>query len=225
LLEIQPQRDDARIELAFSYVLRQEGKEALESLAPVKRISPGLAPRLFEVMAYAHLAAGNRQEARSAARRWQETAGEDAKPRAEAMLRLIDAGSEFSVASPDVGVVGPEEPVSPERPALRRAPLAKDDLPPLPETGTTAGELVQVECASAELRLVVATADGERTFALEDPAKVTVVGVPGGVLELNCGAQSPRSVRLEYEPMKPPRAGVAGAVRILEFLPAAQKLP
>jgi Flp pilus assembly protein TadD len=88
LLGEQPERVDVRLELADLQLTSKRSDAALEMLKPVRKVDKEQAPRLFRILAYANLEAGNREEARIAARRFQEVA-ETSEHKSEA-ARLLD---------------------------------------------------------------------------------------------------------------------------------------
>ena len=59
------------------------------------------------------------------------------------------------------------------------------------------------------------TGAAKRVFLIADPDKITIVGIEGGKLDLQCGAQNPRPIRIEYTPAS--ATGVDGNVRVLYF--------
>ena len=66
--------------------------------------------------------------------------------------------------------------------------------------------------------LPVLLADGQSlTFSIDDPAKVTVVGKDGGVVDLACGKQNASPVRIEYEVPGSGAPGIDGLVRLIQF--------
>ncbi len=81
------------------------------------------------------------------------------------------------------------------------------------------GTLKELRCGQSEALLVVATADGSMTFAIDDPSNILITRghqhQPNH--DFRCGPQQPDRVRVGYEPAaKGPRAGF---LRILEFEP------
>ncbi len=93
LVERHPDRVDARVELAATYVNLMHPMAALETLKPVKTAPPGHEARYFRVLTNAYLAAGNRRAAVEAAHRWT-AAARSAAEKSEAERLLIAAGGD-----------------------------------------------------------------------------------------------------------------------------------
>src|SRR5262249_31311167 len=67
LLQQEPDRLEVRLELANAQLRSHAPKDALETLKPVKKVTPDDAPRLLTMLAYANLETGDRITARNAA--------------------------------------------------------------------------------------------------------------------------------------------------------------
>lgn len=51
---------------------------------------------------------------------------------------------------------------------------------------------------------------------MEDPAKIAIIGRPGGSVDLQCGPQKPVKIKVEYTPSAAPNDGM---VRVIYFDP------
>jgi thioredoxin-like negative regulator of GroEL len=91
LLKQDPDRLETRLELASMQLRSNAAREALQTLAPVKKVTPENAPKLLTLLAYANLEVGDRVMARNAADQLKAiaTSAED-RDRAEQILRFID---------------------------------------------------------------------------------------------------------------------------------------
>jgi len=184
---------------------------AIATLNPVKRVSGEIAPRYFQIYAYAALALGDKAEARKAALRLQQSAQNDDQ-RGAALRLLAYLDRPLAAAAPDLG---DELHGIPARPVLRRREEQGVDLapPPMPEAR---GKFVEFQCLEAGPRMVVETPAGRQTFLLDRPDQTPILGGQAGKLELTCGPQPGLPVRLEYLAVQTP--GLTGLVRLLEVL-------
>ncbi len=83
-------------------------------------------------------------------------------------------------------------------------------------SGVARGVLKQVDCLGKRFRLVVET-DDRKTIKLliRDVSQVAVMG--GGELQLSCGPQNRRRVKVEYFPKANAKLATAGEVATIEF--------
>lgn len=222
LLEVEPGRTEARVELAALYVMQRRATDALKSLQPVKAVSPEVAPRFFKVLAFALAESGNREEAAKAARRMLAQARSPAeKNEAESLLRSLERAG---AAPPPMAAM--EEAGGGERPALSRpdapgrspvpsAPL-RTAAEPVPELGTAKGRFVELQCEGGGAKMWLESAPGRTAYLIDDPGQVTVVGVAGGKVDMTCGPQKGLPVSVEYDPAGA-APGVAGRLKVLDF--------
>jgi hypothetical protein len=91
LLKLEPDRADVRLELASMQLRAHQAKEVLETLAPLKKVSPQDAPKLLALLAYANLEAGNRAMALNLATQLKaaSTSVED-RDRADQILKFLE---------------------------------------------------------------------------------------------------------------------------------------
>ncbi len=227
LLKAQPNRVELRTELALVKLRNNQVKEALETLAPVRQVRPAEALRFFEAAALVNQQAGNRDEAVAAAGRMRKIAKEEEDiARAERLVNWLEsAGAQGKVVMrPMAQQTAPEEAVEAgdqqPRPTLRRqeeAPTASSEkrkeiaVPPQTELR---GVLVGMDCGSNPPSLNVETEAKVETFFVDRPEQTVVIGADGGKVDLRCGAQRPRRVRIAYEKTAEGKM----AVRVLEFL-------
>lgn len=91
LVDRHPDRVDARIELAATYVNLMHPAAALETLKPLKIPPPAHEARYFRVLTTAYFATGNRRAAAEAALRWAAAARNEAERSEADRLRTLAA--------------------------------------------------------------------------------------------------------------------------------------
>ena len=189
LVAQQAERADARMELAAHQLTAKQPGEALDTLKPVKKVTPEEAPRLFGIMAHAQLDLKQWNDARESAEKLKKVARtEEDKFQADRILKYLDAGA-------------PPGEFEEGRPTLqRRSPAGFES-----ERKSIAGSFVFVDCSGKSQRVVVETSDGQKVFLIDDPDQV--LGSP----ELSCGPQNKDRVRVDY--ILANQAGLDGLVR------------
>ena len=211
LLKVQPDRLDVRMELASMQLRSNAAKDALETLAPVKKVTPENAPRLLTLLAYANLQAGDKNQAVAAANQLKTVSSKaDDRERADQILRFVEnsrAGAsvpaqELAEADPRPSLVRREEAVEPVRPVVHKPSFM--------------GNFVELQCA-AQAKIVLETAEGKKVLLIENPAKLLVNGKSGETVDLTCGPQKPAQVQVDYDPAGPDHPGVDGLVRGIHF--------
>ena len=75
------------------------------------------------------------------------------------------------------------------------------------------GTFVELGCGD-QIKVVVQTEQGSKTFRIKTPANVIVSGKSGGTVDLNCGPQKPMNVRIQYGPGE---TGFDGQVEAIYF--------
>ncbi len=81
-----------------------------------------------------------------------------------------------------------------------------------PDTPSIEGTFAELVC-SDEAKIVLKTASGNKSFMIEDPQKIVVMGKDGGKADLKCGAQQPVPMKIEFEPA-PAGSKFDGFVRV-----------
>ncbi len=217
LLEIQPERLDARMELASLQFQSHQVEQAIETLEPVTTVANEDAPKFLTLLARLHLAAGNREKARNAAEQLKKVAVFAAdRELADQLLAAIESQpSKFAPVitvrkDEDAPLLKHQAPVEDEPVIVRR----KDSDPKLP---TFTGTFAELRC-SEQVKIVMETADGKRILLIDDPRKLLVNGDDAAVLDLSCGPQNKIRISIEYEvPGK--YQGVDGVARIIHVHP------
>jgi tetratricopeptide (TPR) repeat protein len=210
LVALEPDRNDARVELASVQIAAQKPVQALQTLNAIKKVTPDEAVRVFTLFAYAEAQLGMFDQAQeSAARVAQYAKTPKDREQAERLKGYVDRPSEAVAAAELVNVDA--------RPRyVRRQQPGETQPDPVP---SISGSFVELNCLGASATVGVDTAQGRKTFLIDDPAKVAVIGRDGGRVELECGPQKPVQVRIEYGPGGADQ-GADGVVRVLYFEPA-----
>jgi hypothetical protein len=210
-------------------------KEAIETLAPVKKVTAEDAPRLFQILAFAHLQNGEREAARENAQRWLENARDtDEKLNANRMIRYLnDQAAATAVAA------APPPPL----PRLSNANGQNDQGDPLPRPARTqpsvpepapgparlelpsvSGTLVELDCKGSLPKFVLQADGGRVALLMDDPKSVLISGLAENTIDLNCGPLKQVAVWIQYAPPPAAAAGVKGIVRAIHYEPEAGKL-
>lgn len=215
LLAKDPERLEVRLELAETQVRAREAAAALETLAPVRKVTPELAARFFKIGVYAHLGNGDQPNAEATARRFLEIAQTDTD-RAEAEMLVRQAAPVRRVAAPPA-----VERDEADRPVLRRSdpqPGTGEEVvqEAFPGRASIGGKVVELDCRAPQPRMVLQTTAGRRVFLIEDAGKVAVSA--DGPVDMVCGPQKvPVHVEVSFDPPRPGQSGIDGIVRVLAF--------
>ena len=193
LMAEQPARTEVRMELAATQLVSKQPAAAIETLDAVKRITPEEAPRLFLLLAHAHLDVGQKDEARASAQNLAKFAKTDAdKAQATEILRYLDAAEKGSTASPP--------------------PMGRSVQGLVPLAKSIAGAFVELDCSGSAPKMVLETAEGKKVFLIDDPKKVL-----GDTLDLTCGPQPKVGVKVQFVPAD--QTGVDGLLRRIQLAP------
>ena len=233
LMADQPNRFEVRMTLAQIQMNGKLAKEAMETLAPVKKVTPEDAPRFFQILAFAHLQNGEREAARTNAQRWLDnTQDSDEKVNANRMIRYLDeqdaAAARPARAAPsapaplprlDAGEAGDASPK-----LARTAPpgFTPEPAPARLQLPSVAGTLVELDCKGPLPKFVLQAEGGRISFVMDDPKRVLISGLAENTIDLNCGPQKQVAVWIQYDP--PTAPGVKGIVRAIHYEPEPGKL-
>jgi len=215
LLKQDPGRLDVRLELASVQLRSHAPKDALQTLAPVKKVTPEDAPRLLTLLVYANLDAGDRETARKAADQLKSVSKlQEDRDRADQILKFIDGSA--GGPQPGAAVIAPAE--SADAPLLKRRETAAEPVKPAPPRPSFTGKFVELQCGS-NAKIVIETPEGKKILLIDNPSRLTVNGNNGATMDLTCGPQKPVQVRIEYEPPGPNLAGIHGVARAIHLDP------
>ncbi len=213
LVRQEPDRLDARLELASMQYRAHAAKDALQTLAPVKKVTPEDAPRLLTMLALANLEAGDREKARIAANQLKSVSKNvEDRDRADSILRFID-NSASSTATSALSLPDRDAP-----PLLRYRDSPPESQHPLVRRPSFTGKFVELQCGD-QTKVVVETPEGKKLLLIDDPTKLLVNGKNGETMDLACGQQKPVQVRVEYDPAASNRPGIDGVARAIHFDP------
>ncbi len=238
LMAAQPSRQEVRLQLANVQLVARKPKDALETLAPVRSVTPEEAARFFRLMAYANAGVENFDQAKSAAQRWSENAKEELdktqstqfldylanRERAAQLNAQRQAQASAAGGTAGLNSMSDAMPNAPGLPGAQRDDREKieylgPNAPPVVVKPSVSGTFVEFDCKTAKAPLFVLMTDkGRLTFLMDDDSKLQAFGLPEARgLELTCGLQTPRNLRIQYDPPGMGQAGITGLARGLYF--------
>lgn len=196
LVQRDPERVEARLELASAQLRDGRGPAAVSTLAVVKKVTPNEAARLFQLTAYANWQTGQVEQAKVAAGRWLQFAKtEEERAAAERFSEQLARGARAAAVAAEAG---PPPMMTEGRPRIRRngTEVVEEVAPPLP---SVTGLFAYLDCKGPMPRARIDTDAGAEWLTLDEPDNVRISG-RSGALELQCGAlPAPLRVRVEYE--------------------------
>ncbi|MFN7919299.1 MAG: hypothetical protein U0Q16_04335 [Bryobacteraceae bacterium] len=227
VLEAEPGNLEARLALGQEYIRWDRHGVALVTLRQIRRVKPEMAYRLFYSLAYS----GSKNKLWDEAARDAERAIAQAKDavereRAQNLLAYIKTRGE-----PQMVAVPQEAPVVQRRSAtvVQEAPppdsedarpkvLRRRDEDPNELTVVAEGKFAHLECLDKFARARVTLASGRSVQLLfRDPEKIKITGAGSGTIDLSCGPQPGKKVKVRYAPMPDVKLGTAGEVREIAF--------
>ena len=162
LLKLQPNRLEVRLELASSQLRSHAAKDALETLAPVKKVTPKDAPRLLTLLAHANLEAGDHAMASAAAKQLKQVATDpEDRDHADQILRYIESADAAQSARFKPAFDGNDS-----RPRLVHRDAGVEPVRPLVRRASYEGNFAELQCGG-QARVVVQTADGKKVLVIE----------------------------------------------------------
>jgi hypothetical protein len=225
---------DVRLTLAQIQMNSKRAMQAIVTLGSVKTVTPADAPRMFQILAYAHMESGNRAAARTNAQRWLDNT-QDATEKASAtrLIRYLDA-QDAAAARSGVPSAASPRPLPPpgDRDSDSRPTLTRTVPPPsfTPERApvtlalpSIAGTLMELNCEGPLPKFVLQTDSGRVSFVMDDPKDVQITGLPDTTIDMKCGPQKQTGVRIQYVPPATPSPGVMGVARAIHYEPEAGK--
>jgi Tfp pilus assembly protein PilF len=217
LLDQQPQRMEVRLFLSQVQLLAKQPQLVIDTLQPVRSVTPADAPRFFQLLAFAYNEVENKEQALVAARRWRENSEDVADQNsADQLLQFLERPKQ-EARSAVARLPSPTPTPSPAPSSgdfVTETPAAKPVLP------SSEGSFVEMDCRGPQPKLILQTDSGRIAFLMDDPDKLTAYGLPNAAgLSLTCGPQKPADVRIQYEPPADGQTGVKGLARAIHFEP------
>ncbi len=201
--ELDPGYLEAHLELGFADLADEHFDDALAQFHLMKNVTPEQAFGYFHAMAYTYYRLGRKEEARTSlaqSRKYAKTSEQ-----VEQMNHLTDA---LDYVGRVAAQTEPEDEA--ERPRQVRRPGGRE------ATAVAEGTLQQIDCMGGKIRVRIAADGTSKAFAILDADAVRVKDAATPV-ELACGPQAPKRIRIEYEPRADVMPGTLGLVRSLEF--------
>lgn len=213
LMAQQPDRVEVRLEIASVQLRSHRAKDALQTLAPVKKINREDAPHLFTLLAYANLELGDKAAARDAANQLKKFSTDlEDRDRADKILQFIESARlEATTPRP-----APED--GDARPVLARHEATGEPARMAVKRPSFTGKFVELQCAQPA-KIILETAEGKKLLLIDDPTRLLLNGKSGETMDLSCGSQKSTQVRIEYDPPGSSHRGVDGLARAIYFEP------
>ncbi len=231
LLTAQPNRLEVRLALAQTQMNVHQAKDAIETLKPMRTVTPKDAEVFFKMLAFANLQTEDHDEAKANAQKWLEYAKDPGeRDSAEKMLDYLDNRAR---AAAQVRAA-PQQRERPAEPALARStvppsltsaaipntPAPNTPMRMLPQRPFIAGTMVELDCKNTPPNLVVLQpGKGRVSFLMDEPRSIVLSGLKDAIIDMNCGPQKPAAVWVEYAEPAPTQKGIAGLVRAIHFEP------
>jgi Flp pilus assembly protein TadD len=200
-LEQAVRLDDRQFD-AHSYLgyLHLQGERFDAAVRHFKRASE-LQPRrvsVWENLAVAHHRAGQKDQARAAARMARRSAiGPEEVARIDALLDFIESDADKIVVAPQI--------------------KHRENAVATPATLQLEGFLTQVDCLGRRARLHVVTSTGKVLLLVRDPGAVQLSGAISAQTAFACGPSNARPVVVSYRPETHRTYGTSGVVQSLRF--------
>lgn len=204
-LRINPELVDARMMLGFELYRAKNYKDALDTLSPIKRVTPERAPSFFLVKAYCAMHTGNKTEART----WAESGKKYAKTptdiaQADSILEYLDRSAQ----------AGTERMIAPSHETAK----AEENL------SVVRGVLEQIDCFVNKARIHLVANSTRMSLLIRDPDTVKLKNADSSSVNVTCGPQKNTRVIIEYRPKDDAELKTSGDIVSMEFTerPAAQ---
>ncbi len=209
-LELKPEYDDARYQLAL--LEKNAGRDALavRYLRAMRTVAPARAFGYWSALADALIQIGERDQGKAAASRVAEVAATPEERAHAARLAWI-ASSEIALRVAR-GADGRTRMVT------TRVPRDTTDWNPFIEAGDevrrVSGTLREIDCTGAVTRFLLDTAAGPVAVAITDPSRMLARNAPA---EFTCGPQPGAPVAAVYAARPVPGVEAAGVLRGIDF--------
>ena len=223
-VELDPEYNEARLHLGFQLMSASDYAGALAAFARLKRVEPEYAFALFHAMAYAAYRTGDKEGARSSAKRAAEVAQTpDEKTQLEQLQEALDQHPgermrTMTVEPAPEQAAEPEPQSAPQKTLQHRETTVAPQLPKRIPLSAVEGTLDQIDCLGTTARLRITAAGRPVRLLIDKPNAIDVRGAKAGSFTMTCGPQKAHStVRVEFEPKVNNELGTTGLVRVLEM--------
>jgi tetratricopeptide (TPR) repeat protein len=212
-VSLDPGLDEARYHLGLTYMNAGRFAAALRHLQALRFVPYRRAFSYYTALAYIQNELGQKTESlRSAAEARRIARTQDEADRATELGWMAESEIVVQMTADKAG-------------RLRRISskgTMLENWNPFIEPGDKVerreGEIREVICSPADLRIVVATGGRAITIGVPHPERVQVRPAGTAVLEFTCGKQDGRRVMVEYAAARDPEGGIAGVLRGIQFL-------
>ncbi len=193
----------------------QRYEEAAKQFDQIKEIDPEHAFEMFHAAAYANYRSGETKKAQALLERARSVAKGNETRMIEQLQAALDLANRPAPlpAAPSADAAAPKAPSAPPRQAAPMEPAPAPEEPaeePVEKVKLVAveGVLDKLDCLGREARVRLRVAGQPVILIIEDPRV--------GDTPLSCGAQRPRTVRVEYV-SKAGAGGSAGTIRTIRY--------
>ncbi len=223
-IALEPDFDDAHRLLGSVLLLEGKAGMALAQLIRVKNLSRQEAVPHYQTVAQLYHRLGRLEAARQAAALCRKYArSSDEVDLAEELMEWLGVENEDvpeqapPVAAAEVAGPASSAPFGEESDRPLHAPAGAPGAPMAPSRVEVQGLFYRLDCLGDRARLHLRVEGGILPLAILDAAGVRVSGPDTGLIELKCGEQKPRPVRVEYQPSEDPDFGTEGIVKVIQF--------
>jgi Flp pilus assembly protein TadD len=217
VLEAEPGNLEARLMLGQQHIRRERYGQALASLRQIRRVKPEQAYRLFYALAFSAARLEEWEAAeRDAERAVQHGKTPAEKQAAERLLKYLQSRRE-PVAAAAIQESQPRL----QRDATTSEPTPPDTIEAVPVKRLTLpvqGKFVHLECLGDVARMRIEGPEGKTLqLLMRDPGRIAITGTGAATIDLTCGPQPGKHVKVEYDPGDDQKHATVGEVVAIEF--------
>ena len=224
-IALKPDFDNAHRLLGSMLLLEGKPGMALAQLIRVKQISREEAVHHYQTVAQLYHRLGRLEAARQAAALCRKYArSSEEVDLAEELMEWLGVGSQDAPQEAVAAFAAAPAPATPASAPPReesnrplQAPDGRQRAPAAPPRTEVEGSFSRLDCLGERARLHLLVEGGILPLAILDAASVRVSGPEDGLVELSCGEQEPRPVRVVYQPSEDPDFRTEGIVKIIQF--------
>lgn len=216
-VSLDPNFDDARLQLGFSAMRSQKYAMAVDNLKQVRQIKPENKFPLYEALSYCNYELQQYEAARRSAESALEhadAAGE--REQAESMLTSIALAERRREMALRASVSAPV-PVPAAAPKVQGPGQGAARADAAADTKRVDGTATRIDCLGTRVRLHIRVGSKPMTFELKDPNSVVIRSTTEGAFSMVCGAQKAYRVGVVYSSSGHIKPGLDGEARELYF--------